>query len=124
MDFDSLPTPEETRNLIMNALTEEEKYLIKHGKVVIDTEKLTAYYDILYTVLDETEGKDVRVGHGVFEPFPYSWFITISGKEVNLSNLKAVSQYCDKISNIEIFSNGEDEVALTLTFNGIKSKTL
>lgn len=123
MDFE-LPSSEEVRRVIFNSLSKEEMELIKNGKEKIDYEKIEAYYDILRKVEECYEEGQFSIRNGLFEPFPLSGFIMITGNKLTFSNIDDIKGALRRVSNIEIAKYGDGEVGVTLTFNGVKTKVL
>ena len=123
MDFE-LPSSEEVKRAIFDALSKEEMELIRHGKEKIDYEKAEAYYDILRKVEERHEDGGCSIRNGLFEPFPLSGFIMLTGNELTFSDINDVKEALQKVSNIEITKYGDGEVGVILTFNGVKTKVL
>ena len=123
MDFE-LPSSEEVRRVIFDSLSKEEIELIKNGKEKIDYEKIEAYYDILRKVEECYEEGQFSIRNGLFEPFPLSGFIMLTGNELTFSDIDDVKEALQKVSNIEITKYGDGEVGVILTFNGVKTKVL
>ena len=123
MDFE-LPSSDEVRRVIFNSLSKEEMELIKNGKEKIDYEKIEAYYDILRKVEECCEEGQFSIRNGLFEPFPLSGFIMLTGNELTFSDIDDVKEALQKASNIEITKYGDGEVGVILTFNGVKTKVL
>ena len=123
MDDYYLPSRSELLERLLSCLTDEDKQLLLNGKKIIDEERVEDYYAVLKYVQENTIGNNLSIHSKLFSPFPDSAFISISGDNFVLNNLKEIQNVSKSISNIEFMPLVEG-VSMVITFNGLKYRVL
>ena len=108
----------EIRQILKGLLTEELLDIIRNGERDLDAKKYNAFKTVLAELRNRfDDDDDISIQAGLLEnDSPTSGWINISGKRISFTDFGFIPDVINEMSNMEIYTDGGDNVVISMVF--------